>query len=418
MSTDSVKNILLSHPTGNANVRGALEAFREHGLLESFHTCVACFQGSLLYRLSKGPLKEFKRREFDKELRTRTFVYPWRELGRMASAKLGLNRMTRHEKGYFCIDAVCQSFDADVAQYVNANKAKIDAVYAYDNCALKTFQAAKIYGKTCYYELPIGHWRSMRKLLEEEVEKNPDWAMTLSALKDSNEKLERKDQELALADKIIVASTFTKQTLDLYPRKLSDIIVVPYGFPTANIYRQYNPIKNRKIKILFVGSLSQRKGISYLFEATRNFEKAVDLTVVGSGAINQCPALKKALEKVHYIPSLPHHEILNLMATHDLLVFPSLFEGFGLVITEAMSQGMPVITTERTCGPDIITNGFNSWIVPAGTAEPIKEIIEQLIIHPETLQDVGEAARQTALNYSWDCYGKDLIHTAISNLID
>lgn len=98
MIADKTIHILLSHPTGNANVRGALNAFRKHGLLESFHTCVACFQGSLLYRLSMGPLKDFKRREFDKELRSQTIVYPWRELGRMASAKLGLNCMTRYTK--------------------------------------------------------------------------------------------------------------------------------------------------------------------------------------------------------------------------------------------------------------------------------------------------------------------------------
>lgn len=415
MSTDSIKNILLSHPTGNANVRGALEAFRKHGLLESFHTCVACFQDSLLYHLSKGPLKDFKRREFDKELQARTFVYPWRELGRMASAKLGLNSMTRHEKGYFCIDAVCQSLDAHVARYIERRNIQIDAIYAYEDCALSSFQAAHKYGKTCYYELPIGYWRAMHSLLEEEREKNPDWAVTLGGLQDSKAKLERKEQELILADRIFVASTFTKQTLELYPGKLSDIMVLPYGFPPVNLQREYAPIKGMKIKALFVGGLSQRKGISYLFEAVRGLEKVVDLTIVGGGAIGQCPALKKALEKVHYIPSLPHSEILNLMATQDLLVFPSLFEGFGLVITEAMSQGTPVITTERTCGPDIITNGQNGWIVPAGTAEPIKEIVEQLITHPHRLQSVGQAARQTALAYSWACYGDNLVRAVADN---
>ena len=415
MSTDSIKNILLSHPTGNANVRGALEAFRKHGLLESFHTCVACFQDSLLYHLSKGPLKDFKRREFDKELQARTFVYPWRELGRMASAKLGLNSLTRHEKGYFCIDAVCQSLDADVARYIEKRNIQIDAIYAYEDCALSSFQAAHKYGKACFYELPIGYWRAMHNLLKEECEKNPDWAVTLGGLQDSKAKLERKERELAWADRIFVASTFTKQTLDLYPGKLSDIIVLPYGFPPVNLQREYVPVKGRKIKILFVGGLSQRKGISYLFEAVRSLEKAVDLTIVGNGAINQCPALKKALEKVHYIPSLPHDEILDLMATQDLLIFPSLFEGFGLVITEAMSQGTPVITTERTCGPDIITNGQNGWIVPAGTAEPIKEIVEQLITHPDRLQRVGQAARKTALAYSWACYGDNLARAAVGN---
>jgi glycosyltransferase involved in cell wall biosynthesis len=60
------------------------------------------------------------------------------------------------------------------------------------------------------------------------------------------------------------------------------------------------------------------------------------------------------------IAGSPHfriHEVLREMQRHDVLVFPSLFEGFGLVIVEAMSQGLPVITTSHTAGPDII----ESW---------------------------------------------------------
>ena len=101
----------------------------------------------------------------------------------------------------------------------------------------------------------------------------------------------------------------------------------------------------RKIKVLFVGGLSQRKGISYFFDAIKGLENDLEVTVVGSGNINNCKVLKKALSNVNYIPSLPHEQILALMAAHDLFIFPSLFEGFGLVITEAMSQGTPVITT-------------------------------------------------------------------------
>ena len=51
------------------------------------------------------------------------------------------------------------------------------------------------------------------------------------------------------------------------------------------------------------------------------------------------------------------------MREHDVFVFPSLFEGFGLVITESMSQGTPVITTDRTAGPDLIKNDENGWLL-------------------------------------------------------
>ena len=134
----------------------------------------------------------------------------------------------------------------------------------------------------------------------------------------------------------------------------------------------------------------------------------MELTVVGMGAIDRCPALQKALEGVNYIPSLPHNEVLRLMSRQDLLIFPSLFEGFGLVITEAMSQGTPVVTTDRTCGPDVITHGTDGWIVPAGTSEPIRELLESFIDVPEQLQEAGKAAMQTAARRAWACYGTEL----------
>ena len=405
----SKKKILLSHPTGNTNVRAWTKALHRQQLLESFHTSIACFQGTFLYRIGVGPLENFRRREFDKTLQAHTHTYPWKELGRMVFTKLGWKYLTKHESGPFCVDAVYHYLDACVARYIRNKHIQIDAVYAYEDGALQTFQAAKRYGKNCLYELPIGYWRAMRELLEEEQQTNPAWAMTLGGFQDSEAKLARKDHELALADRIFVASSFTKQTLQSFPGELSDIAVVPYGFPPVNLRRTYQPLKGRKMKLLFVGGLSQRKGISYLFEAIKGLESAVELTVVGSGSIDACPALKKALAVVRYIPSLPHVEILKLMATHDLLVFPSLFEGFGLVVTEAMSQGTPVITTERTCGPDIITSGKDGWIIPAGTAEPIRELLEILIARPEKLQQVGESARQTAAARPWRCYGEEML---------
>ena len=409
MSTEKINNILLSHPTGNANVRGALNALLEQGILESFHTSVACFQGNPLYFIAMGPLKDFRRREFDKRLQGKTHTHPWKELGRMAFAKLGWKTLVKHEIGCCCVDAVYRCIDVQVARYVQKQHTQIDAIYAYEDCALDTFQAAKEYRKKCFYELPIGYWRAMRELLEEERQKNPAWAMTLGGFNDSETKQNRKDQELTLADKIFVASTFTKRTLELYPGKLPEIVVIPYGFPPVNMQRKYIPFKNRKIKILFVGGLSQRKGLSYLFNALKGLEKAVELTVIGGGNVEQCPALKAALNKVYYMPSLSHQEVLNVMAKHDLLVFPSLFEGFGLVITEAMSQGTPVITTERTCGPDVITNSKDGWIVPAGTVNPIRKLLEELIAQPAMLQTVGEAARQTAACRPWKRYGEDLL---------
>lgn len=403
------KKIIIYHPFGNANVRAAVDGIYKQGILETFHTCIACFRGNLLYKLSSfSPLKEFRRREFSPFLEKKTISHPYKEIGRQLSYRLKLYHLIKHEKGIFCIDNVCHALDKKIAQYILKNKENIGGVYAYEDVALNTFRAAKKENIKCLYDLPIGYWRAMHSLLKEEKEKNPEWAMTLGGFNDSEEKLQQKEQELHLADKIFVASSFTKKTLELYPDKLADIEVIPYGFPPININRTYNNIKDRKIRILFVGGLSQRKGLSYFFDAIVGLEDKIETTVVGKGDLSQCTVLRKALSKVNYIPSLSHNKILELMATQDLFIFPSLFEGFGLVITEAMSQGTPVITTDRTCGPDIINNGIDGWIVKAGTSEPIKNLLVQFIANPEILIEAGKKAMQTAAQRPWSVYEKKL----------
>lgn len=411
---DKQRKIIVSHPTGNANSRSAVNGLYKKGILDSFHTCIACFKHSFLYYISKGPLKEFKRREFSLFLKKYTYTYPHKELCRLLAQKLKQTQWITHETGIFCIDKIYHNIDQKVSQYLEKKQASIDAIYTYEDCALASFQSAKKFKKLCLYDLPIGYWRAMHQLLTEEQHQNPQWATTLGGLNDSPSKLQRKDEELALADKIYVASTFTKKTLSMYHGKLSEIEVIPYGFPPINTNRKYTPFENRKIKVLFVGGLSQRKGISYFFESIKGLEDKLDVTVVGKGNIENCPILKESLSKIKYIPSLPHHEVLKLMSTQDLFIFPSLFEGFGLVITEAMSQGTPVITTDRTCGPDIITHGENGWIVKAGDSTPIRTLLEQFIQQPNTLILAGKAALKTADSRPWSCYEKELSQSIYS----
>ena len=401
--------IVLSHPFGNANTRAAVMGMHRLGLLDSFHTCIACFKGSLLYRLSAlKAFREFRRREFDAALRGITRVHPWKEMGRQAAMKLKLSSLTGHETDCFCVDNVCRDLDKKVARYLARHKDAVAGVYTYEDMALDTFSVAKKNHLKCLYDLPTGYWRAKEVYFGEEKVKNPQWAVTMAGLYDSKAKLQRKDDELALADKIYVASSFTRRTLEMYPGPLAPIEVIPYGFPPVNENRVYADCKGRKIRVLFVGGLSQQKGISYFFEALQGMEGRIEATMVGRGRVEQCPALQEALARVNYIPSLPHEEVLRLMATQDLLIFPSLFEGFGLVVTEAMSQGTPVITTDRTCGPDIITHGVDGWIVKAGTAAPIKDLLEDLLKNPEKLATAGRNALATASRRPWPVYEKEL----------
>jgi len=197
--------------------------------------------------------------------------------------------------------------------------------------------------------------------------------------------------------------------LENYPGQLAPVKVIPYGFPPVNYNREYEKIsKGRPLKLLFVGGLSQRKGIANLFSAVEKLKNHVELTVIGHKPNNNCPALNEALSKHHWIDSLSHAAILKKMQEHDVFVFPSLFEGFGLVITEAMSQGTPVITTDRTAGPDLIDHEQNGWLIEAGSTEAIQQSIEQILYNPKLVELAGRAALKTASERPWSVYGNEL----------
>ncbi len=408
-------NIIFSHPTGNANVRAAATGFAEADVLKEFHTSLAVFPGSMLDRMSRiGIFSDFQRRGFDPVLKSRTKTSPWKELVRLSAPRIGLSKFTTHETGRFCIDSVYKNIDRQVASRIKHPAIGIDAVFAYEDGAVFSFQEAKKRGLQCFYDLPTGHWRAARRLLEEEKLRHPDWASTITGFRDSEIKLNRKDEELRLADRIFVASTFTANTLKEFPGKLAPVEVIPYGFPRTGKARNYEGFsKKRPLKLLFVGKLTQQKGIADLFQAVEKLGKKVELTVVGYKAEKECAPLEAALEKYRWFPSLPHNQVLELMRTQDILIFPSLFDGFGLVISEAMSQGTPVIATNRCAGPDLIKHGENGWLVEAGSAPEIQGLIEEILTNPQCIARAGKMAMETASKRPWEVYQQELIRAII-----
>jgi glycosyltransferase involved in cell wall biosynthesis len=401
--------VIISHPTGNANVRAAVAGLADADILSEFHTAIASFPGSTLDRLGGiGPLAEIRRRRFETRLQPFTKMHPWYELGRLIAAKAGLGGLTKNETGMFSVDAVYHSLDRTLTSRLMKVARQVNAVYAYEDGAMLTFREAQRLGLKRLYDLPIGYWRAAQRLLGAEQERWPEWKSTLTGLGSSQAKLSRKDEELLLADRIFVASSFTAKTLEDFRGKLAPVEVIPYGFPAVTGTREYENISGRPLRLLFVGGLSQRKGLADLFKAVERLGDAVTLTVVGRKVTEECAPLNAALTRHRWIPSLPHAEILKIMREHDVLVFPSCFEGFGLVITEAMSQGTPVITTDRTAGPDLITDGETGWLTQAGSSDALYNTIAGLLQNPDRIATVGQAAMDKARSRPWEVYGQEL----------
>ena len=85
----------------------------------------------------------------------------------------------------------------------------------------------------------------------------------------------------------------------------------------------------------------------------------------------------------------------------DIMVLPSLVEGFAHAVLEAMCCGVPVITTSNTCGPDIIRDGIEGFIVPPGDAQKLAERLEWARLNRRALRDMGVAAAARARQFTW-----------------
>ena len=403
--------MILSHPTANQNVRQTALAFAEAGLLEEFWTGVHWRQGGILDRLAGSIPRvqdELRRRSFSSILMPFIRTVPLREWGRQAAIQLGWDGLARGEDAFFGVEAVYRSLDRRVARRLAGGLAS-KAVYAYDDGAHETFRAARARGLKCIYEHPIVYWRRVQELQREEAELQPEWASTLGALQDSTEKLARKDEELAMADVVVTASVFAKESLALAPGLTAPVHVIPYGTAPSEISDPREP--TQKLRVLFVGSLSQAKGLSYLLAAVAGLGNNVEFTLIGRRVSAEVPT-PALLGQYRWIPSLAHHELLKEMSRHDVLVLPSLHEGFGLVLTEAMGQGLVVITTPHTGGPDLVSDGEDGFIVPIRSAAAIEDRLAGLLREPDRLRAMQEAARRTALARTWEEYRRRLVRLA------
>jgi glycosyltransferase involved in cell wall biosynthesis len=123
-----------------------------------------------------------------------------------------------------------------------------------------------------------------------------------------------------------------------------------------------------------------------------------------------------AIDRHRWIETLPHHLILEQMREHDVLLLPSLFEGYALVISEALSQGLPVITTSNSGGSTVIRNGLEGFIVPIRDSKSIAVRLQQLVDNPDLHATMRLCCMNRAQELSWVGYEQGLVSN-ISTII-
>jgi alpha-maltose-1-phosphate synthase len=257
-------------------------------------------------------------------------------------------------------------------------------------------------GIAAVYELPSGYWYWERDLLLKEAEQNPDFAGLHPKLTDSQGHMEWKDEELRRADVIFVASQHVRRTL---AGVVADekIHVVNYGAPPVQPMRQIAREAHAPLKVLFVGALIQRKGIGYLLDAVEKLGSQVELTLIGTRFAPNA-RVDAACRRWRWFETIPHGEVLEVMNKSDVLVLPSLSEAFGLVVTEALSCGVPVIITPHVGASDLVTDGREGFIVPICSSNAIEERLSDLNHDRNLLAEMSRNASATAAEKSWAGY--------------
>jgi glycosyltransferase involved in cell wall biosynthesis len=216
-------------------------------------------------------------------------------------------------------------------------------------------------------------------------------------------------QVLGGADAVMANSSIVARLLRdvVAPEKLTVVLNGTTGLATrvepASDYLPGDPL------VLTVGRLIERKGTADLIAAIGELRRAgrrIHLAIVGDGPLRQALEERAAAEgvagAVHFIGRMEHAGVLALMARAQLFAMPSWNEAFGLVYTEAMAQGTPVLALRGEGPEDFIDHGLSGgWLVPAHDPDAIAGVIAGVLDDPDQAAAIGAAGRATALGLSW-----------------
>ncbi len=170
-----------------------------------------------------------------------------------------------------------------------------------------------------------------------------------------------------------------------------------------------------KFRVSFVGLIEPWKGFHYLIEAFNSLNLP-DSELILWGGSGSRPANRYLQEQMARNPAIVVRpvEVRSLgygevYAKSSVLVHPSLADGFGYVVAEAMASGIPVIVTDKTGAADLIVDGQNGYIVPPRDSEAIRDRLENLANNPGLLREMGRAARETARSLTFEKFRQQYV---------
>lgn len=285
------------------------------------------------------------------------------------------------------------AFDAHCARQLERHPP--DLFVSTERCALKSLQVAARLGIRTVHDCPQLHPVELESLMQQASD-----ACDLSwkGFPDGEAMKERKLQEYELASRLMVYSEFHGQSFvrhGVAPARLfQNPLWVDTDFWQPVAAPQRSTALAGTLHLLFVGELSLRKGLPFLFKALEFLDAPVRLTLAGRSTDQVVVPSRIGRAEIVVTGPLTKHRLRELYAENDLLVLPSVADAFGWVAVEAMACGTPVLLSEN-CGAPVPDP---AWRVRALDSRAIAARLQQYLDEPERLlhdaSSCGGFARQ------------------------
>jgi glycosyltransferase involved in cell wall biosynthesis len=213
-----------------------------------------------------------------------------------------------------------------------------------------------------------------------------------------------------LADIVIANSRFTRDSYATAGWDVSKVRVVPLGAPPVEQeILEASCGERESLRVLWAGAFSVHKGAHYLLSAWKRIAINKFATLDIYGTVHLPDKLLRDLPRsICAHSAVARGQLFKQYARADVLVFPTLCDGFGMVVTEALAHGLPVITTKSAGAADLIRHGENGLVIPAGDVEALAEALEWCLTHRTELRQMRQAALDTARRWQWCDFRRSL----------
>jgi glycosyltransferase involved in cell wall biosynthesis len=291
-------------------------------------------------------------------------------------------------------------FDRLVARRIRREQP--DLFIGFDGSAADSFRACAQSGTTSLLYQAIGHLKSGLRLLEAERRLHPEFA-AVNLGDTSDGWIARNTQEALLADRVVVPSTYVRDTLIENGRSAESIDLLPFPIDTVRFTPAPTPRGDGKLRALFVGQIGMRKGVKYILEAARRLARPEIEVVLVGGLVDGGDWLKPYAGLYRHVANVPHAEMPAIFRQADVFVFPSLHEGSAMAVNEALASGLPCIVTPNAGA--ILHDGVEGFVVPIRDAAAVADRLARLADDAGLRRRMGAAARALAEAHDAAAYG-------------